>query len=336
MPILRLSVIMLFAAFVPQAVSAACFQIKQDNGKALFYFAEHDVDRGNPETECAVIWIHGINGGSNDAAQRLRQTCAASEDGKKIYCIAPAFNTSKTLKNPDMQKKTLLWDKENWRGGGRASNGNIGSFELIDGFCQKLADRTKYPRLRRIVIAGFSAGGQFVNRYVAVGSPPQIADVRYAFVAGGPSSYLYLDKRRFRDGKFQIPAVTLDGKFDNWRYGVERRYSCVRKPSLREIMENLTSRPTLYLCGEADTDTEMDSLDKSPSAMLQGKNRYERFLIFKKYTELFPAWRKMLRFVSIPDVGHSSRRVVFECPEFLALVFGREDTREKSNPQGGR
>ena len=94
-------------------------------------------------------------------------------------------------------------------------------------------------------------------------------------------------------------------------------------------MTNLTSRPTLYLCGEADTDTKGESLDTSPSAMLQGKNRYERFLIFKKYTELFPAWRKMLRFVSIPGAGHSSRRVVFECPAFLALVFGHEDALEK-------
>ena len=47
--------------------------------------------------------------------------------------------------------------------------------------------------------------------------------------------------------------------------------------------------------------------------------------IFRKYTELFPAWRKMLRFVSVPQAGHDRRRVVFDRPEFLALVLGSAD-----------
>ena len=316
-----------FAAFVPWMVYGACFEFEQDNGKALFYFAEHEVEKGDPEAECALIWIHGMNGGSSDAARVLRKKLAASAEGRKVYCIAPSFNTSAALKNPDMREQTLLWDKDNWRGGGRASNGEAGSFELVDRLCQKLVDRAKYPRLRRIVIAGFSAGGQFVGRYVAVGRPPQAEGVRYSFVAGGPSSYLYIDKRRMQDGKFAVPAAP-DPKFNDWRYGLDRRGGYAGQLSPEEIMANLTSRPVLYLCGEADTDTKGKSLDKSPAAMLEGKNRYERFQIFQKYTELFPEWRKMLRFVSVPGAGHDRRRVVFERPEFLALVLGAEDAPE--------
>ena len=58
--------------------------------------------------------------------------------------------------------------------------------------------------------------------------------------------------------------------------------------------------------------------------MLEGKNRYERFRIFQQYTELFPAWRKRLRFVAVPGAWHSSRRGVIDRPEFMELVLGRD------------
>ena len=68
--------------------------------------------------------------------------------------------------------------------------------------------------------------------------------------------------------------------------------------------KNLASRPTLYFCGTADTGSEL--LDTSPAAMLQGKNRYERFQIYQKHVALYPQWAKMTRYFSVPEIAHSS------------------------------
>ena len=305
---------------LPQTAFADCYQLMLDGRKSLFYFAEHEIDKGDPMTEYAVVWIHGLGGGNSDGAKELRKKLAALPVNGKIYCIAPSFNESKHLRNPAMPGKTLLWDKDNWRGGGRASNGcGISSFTLVDLLCGKLADREKYPRLRHILIAGFSAGGQFVNRYVAVGNPPQKEGVKYAFAVGGPSSCLYIDIRRFQDGCFSIPA-NPPKQFDHWRNGLEKRNHYARKLSQKQVFDNLASRFTLYMCGSNDTGEKQ--LDKSEGSMLQGKTRYDRFETYRKYIALFPQWQKMTRFVVVPNAGHDKKLVMFEHPEFMALVMG--------------
>ena len=88
-----------------------------------------------------------------------------------------------------------------------------------------------------------------------------------------------------------------------------------------QIMKNLASRHTLYLVGTADTGKK--NLSVSPDAMLQGKNRYERFTIFQQYVKLFPQWEKKTRFKTVPGVAHSTAKVMFDSEELLSLIFGR-------------
>ena len=308
------------------AAAAECFR-REYGGKALFYFAEHAVEDGDPDLEFAVIWIHGKGGGSQDPAAALRERLAATQERGRVYCIAPSFNTTGELKNPAMRKDSLLWDKENWRGGGRSSNGGgISSFDIVDGFCETLSRREKYPRLKHILIAGFSAGGQFVNRYVAVGRLPVAPGIRVSFAVGAPSSYLYIDNRRFEAGVFRVLTSSV-ANFSRWRNGLSEALPEYAKGLLQaQIMKNLASRYTLYCCGGFDTGEK--NLDTSPSTMLQGRNRRERFEIFRKYVELFPKWQAQTRFLMLSGFAHDKTKIMFESSEFLALVYG-----ERPDPQ---
>jgi len=307
------------------AACAECFSLDAGASKKIFYFSEHAVEAGDRKIEYAVVWIHGNRGGSQDPAVLLRRRLAALPDGRKVLCIAPAFNTTRALKNPAMKAAALLWDKENWRGGGASSNGEgISSFAVVDLLCRQLTDGKKYPRLRHILIAGFSAGGQFVDRYAAVGRPPEREGIRYAYAVGAPSSYLYIDERRFCRGRFQVPCKP--GKnFNRWRKGLEDPPEYAKDISRDQILKNLSSRYTLYLCGARDTGGK--DLDTSPAAMLQGENRYDRFTVFRQYTALFPAWRAQTCFVTVPGFGHDKDRVMFSSPEFLGLIFGKRPPR---------
>ena len=92
--------------------------------------------------------------------------------------------------------------------------------------------------------------------------------------------------------------------------------------SAEEIMANLASRPTLYFCGEGDVHSR--GLAAAPAAMTQGENRFRRFLNYRKYVALFPAWNRQCRFVSVPKYGHAWSKVC-AAPEVLRLIFGERE-----------
>ena len=278
------------------------FELNMNSVKKVYYFAEYDIMQGDPNLEYAVIYIHGTNGGARDAASLMRKKLQQYCPDKKVYCIAPSFFTQKTCPE-EKQKDALFWDY-GWRGGGTAINGDkISNFEVIDEIYKILSERKLYPKMKQITLIGFSAGGQCVNRYVAVGKMPVAADIKTVFVVGNPSVYLYIDKLRFQDGKFI--KVKSKSKFNEWFLGLEKRYPYCKNIKKAQILKNLSSRPTLYFCGTADTDKKY--LDVNAAAMLQGKNRYERFLIYQKHIALYPQWEKMTKFFAVPDIAHSSK-----------------------------
>ena len=280
--------------------AAEQFDLGVCRSKSAYYFAEHDITQGDSTLKYAVIYIHGSRGGAKDAAALLRNKLKQYDPKEKVYCIAPSFFTGETCPK-EKKNDALLW-QGGWRGGAQAINGSkISNFEVIDKIYEILSDKQLYPQLKRITLIGFSAGGQCVNRYVAVGKAP-VRNVETAFVVGNPSVYLYIDNLRFKKGKFR--KVKSKSKFNRWYLGLDDPYPYNRNTDKNQILKNLTSRPTLYFCGTADTGKEM--LDTSPAAMLQGKNRYERFLIYQKHVASYPEWAKMTTFISVPGIAHSS------------------------------
>ena len=173
--------------------------------------------------------------------------------------------------------------------------------------------------MKHILLCGFSAGGQVVNRYVAVGRFVRQAHLEYSFAVGAPSTYLYVDGRRpAADGSFRAPDPAVPG-YDSWHLGLGERNAYSAELSRAEILANLASRPTLYFCGEEDVQSR--GLSATPPAMTQGENRFRRFRNYRKYVALFPEWKKQCRFVSVPKYGHVWSKVC-AAPELLALFFG--------------
>lgn len=292
------------------------FDLKVCRGKKAYYFAEHDIMKGDPNLEYAVIYIHGAKGGARDVARGLRRHLKKYNRNKHVYCIAPSFFTKETCP-PEKADEALIW-RGGWRGGDSAVNGNkISNFEVIDRIYSVLSDPSLYPSMKRITLCGFSAGGQCVNRYVAVGKIPLKKHVECVFVVGNPSIYLYIDKKRFENGRFRNSKSRSN--FNQWFMGLDKRFRYCKGLSKREILENLSSRKTLYFCGTADTDRKM--LDVGKGAMTQGKNRYERFQIYQKYTALFPSWKQAIRFISVPGIAHSSA-VFYKDNILQKWVFG--------------
>ena len=64
---------------------------------------------------------------------------------------------------------------------------------MVDRVFAELGDRRRFPNLRKVVLTGFSAGGQFAGRYAAVGKGFVRDGVKVAYVAMAPSTELRFD-----------------------------------------------------------------------------------------------------------------------------------------------
>jgi len=92
-----------------------------------------------------------------------------------------------------------------------SSTTTISSYGAMDVLLETLCNKENYPNLQRIVVAGHSAGGQFVHRWGLSSDvwcfgdrhgQPEGADGLASLpsirvVAANPRSYAYLDKRRY-------------------------------------------------------------------------------------------------------------------------------------------
>ena len=242
---------------------------------------------------------------------------------------------------------------DSWRSGGTASNDDkLTSFDFIDEVLRKLARKEIFPNLKHIVVAGHSAGGQFVNRYEMANQVHEKLGVAVSYIVANPSSYAYPDNTRptaadwpvaaGAPGYVPAPAGPAAGRggngagrgaasaagamfrpfgdgrtcttFDQWPYGFEHRSGYTARLSDDQLKKQLASRPTTYLLGELDI-LPLGGFDGSCPAMAQGPTRLARGLAFTK-------------FVQEKLSGHPEAVIVPECPHNARCMF----TDEKALP----
>ena len=277
---------------------------------AIYYDAAHAVSSGDPDADLAVIVVHGWGGGIKPASRDTLQA-KLSTRGAKPFIVSPLFPSRMALEKAKIKDERATWcnwkdgvrsPADDWRGGGDAGGTAISSFDVIDQMVATLSDKAIYPAMKRIVLLGFSAGGQFVGRYVAVGKCPVREGLNMEFAGIAPSTELRLDEDV------------------EWHYGLKNRPRYSAALSRDAILANLSSRRVWRGCGTRDV-SQGGALDKSPAAMAQGLNRYDRFLKFQEYVKAFPDWAKQVSFHDIPDIAHSGK--VFDDPNLLDFICGR-------------
>lgn len=278
---------------------------------AVYYTAVSPLSEGF-DGETVAIVIQGWHGG----VKVHKGYIAMQSTLKDAYVVAPMFPRAESMKKNGVELDgRAIWNNswpldltipgtadDDWRGGGDAEGTELSSYEIIDLLLAKLSDKTLFPNLRKVALIGFSAGGQFVGRYVAVGKGEVAPHIEMRYVALAPSTFL-------------IPEPN-----DSWHYGLKGRPRYSRNLSEEQIMENLRSRRCLHGCGLLDT-LERD-LDMTPLAMKQGHNRYVRFENFKELVRKDPRWSEVTTFHTFEDIGHQAQKA-YEDPFFVEYVMGK-------------
>ena len=315
-------------------LSAKRFPIEIDGEHyALPYSSSFPIDLPHPGIERIIVAIHGRGSIAPEYLNRVKE---AGQDvdsvASKVLIIAPQFLDDGDHKGLPVSDTDLYWTSGVGCWGGLSTtelDHRISSFEVLDRMLSAVTDRALFPRLERIVIAGHSAGGQFVNRYAASSDfedrVARKAGITVRYIVCNPSSYVYFTAERAVQGtvdRFAVPAGTACGEFNKYGFGPEGLYGYHKTQGGALLQDRYRSRNVIYLVGELDANELDESLTRNCQARLQGRHRLERATIYFNYLQHLygPELLQDQVLVSIPDVGHSSRQV-FRSKQGVAYLF---------------
>jgi pimeloyl-ACP methyl ester carboxylesterase len=262
-----------------------------------------------------VVVVHGA---LRDSDRYLVQAqAAARRAGSDALVVAPQFLSDVDTGTPD---GVLRWEVEGWKGGYPALGpAALSSFAAMDSLLDQLTRSAGPGHRLRVVIFGNSAGGQFVNRYAAVGRGPRALarrGVHVRFVIANPSTYLYFDGGR--------PVTVQNGSSVNrWRYGFEDAPAYVRT-SPWESLERYLGRDVAIVLGTQDNDGAAPLLEVGPPALAQGANRFERGINYDRHVRRLARARGLTmnhQLVRLPGVGHAVEEVL-AAPQLQQIMFG--------------
>jgi pimeloyl-ACP methyl ester carboxylesterase len=323
---------------------ASCTQWVELRGgpaRSLIY-RTYPLDARNDQIRRALIMVHGTNRNADhyfSTATAAAFLAGAIED---TVVISPRIASNDRNCTDKLDTNEVSWSctGDSWRSGGTSpSHPDLTSFDFVDELLRKLAKRQAFPNLKAIVVAGHSAGGQFVARYQMANRVHETLGVPVTYVVANPSSYAWPASTRplptddaapdnakgawetekphtnFKYGPFDAGACQ---NYDRWPAGLQNRTTGYTvKTSDDQLEKQLVSRPTTYLLGQVDT-LPLGGFDSSCPAMAQGATRRARGEAFVKFINEQLGAKHAIQIV--PECGHNDR-CVYTTDAVLPLIF---------------
>jgi pimeloyl-ACP methyl ester carboxylesterase len=281
-----------------------------------------DWSKPQPSITRAVILLHGKGrdvDGYYKGLQRAASEAGAASDNSIL--IAPQFLNEHDIEEHHLGKEIVRWRTGAWEAGSPAVGPTpVSAYEVLDAMLEHLADKTLFPNLKDIVLAGHSGGGQAVQRYAVVGTAAaQIAaqGIHVRFVIANPSSYLYFTDYR------PSPHGSNCSNWDRWKYGISDAPKYVKLSPSRtwaKMEADYAAADVIYLMGDEDIDPNQKDLDISCAGEAEGPTRLARGESYYAYlkTRHPEAWGQRLWLVN--GVAHSGQKMV-ESPCGVKALF---------------
>jgi pimeloyl-ACP methyl ester carboxylesterase len=309
--------------------------------RSLIY-RTYSLDTPNPAIRRALIMVHGTN---RNADHYFTTAATAAFIGGALadtVVVSPRIASNDRNCKDKLEPNEVSWScgGDSWRSGGvAASNPNLTSFDFVDEILRKLAKKNVFPSMRAIVVAGHSAGGQFVARYEMANRVHDTLGVPVSYVVANPSSYAWPDATRPTPTDDAAPEAAKAGwntetvhtrfsygpfdaagcaNYDKWPFGLENRTSgYTAKMSDDQLKKQLVSRPTTYLLSQVDT-LPLGGFDSSCSAMAQGATRRARGEAYFKFVTEHLGAKHQAQIV--PECGHNDR-CVYTTDAVMPVIF---------------
>lgn len=316
------------------------------------YFRNYPIDVLNTGIERAIIVHHGASRNPFDYFSYVVNSAYAVGCEQNTIILAPHIMYEKDLGKYELDDDSLLaFYSSGWREGDNSLNTSdhpraitASNFEFYDEMITRLADRNIFPNLKSIVFTGHSAGGQVTNRYAAGTRVPDTvlreAGVQIRFVVANPSSYVYFSPERRVTGtldQFALPdSMELEKapEYNHYKHGLEELNDYMATVGPEQIRLQYQRREVFYLLG--DQDLLSNNLERSPGAMLQGRNRYERGQIYYNYIRhvFGPSIHYLHKKAIARGIGHNGN-AMFNSYQGRKLLFDFDPNPEPLEPING-
>ncbi|WFD29757.1 hypothetical protein MSPP1_000769 [Malassezia sp. CBS 17886] len=309
----------------------------------------YSVDENNVSDTKTLVWDTNGWGNIQDAIYPMFNKSGALDNEAYRYKNAGSSLPPKKKTKSKAKDKTKDKTKEKAKGKAKdkrkllgisaaaaAEEGpHVASLDVLDAYVNFFSDKDRFPNMKTIVIAGFSLGGQTVERYIAF-RPDRSKDDMINYWVSSPGSFLYLSPQRpFPPKKGKCP------KFDEFKYGLQGNKPAYWERTQKDnspdtIRDRFLSRKTTYLVGANDTIAG----DKGCEAMTQGKNHIERMDNWVKgelpYLPNNPDAGKIpptITYGQIDNTGHDAEAIITSSAGVQTLYLEDYDGRGK-NAQG--
>ncbi len=154
----------------PQATERACpnvFKVnKSSKTYSLRYASNHLITEQNNKIKTLVIYIHCARRNGLDYYEWGEKAVKATNNSNETLFISPQFTSEKDLQNHNHDASHLFWTNNNWRIGDesvsskkRIMEDTFSSFILVDSMIARVCNKQLFPKLKKVIIIGHSAGG---------------------------------------------------------------------------------------------------------------------------------------------------------------------------------
>ncbi|MEH3085669.1 MAG: hypothetical protein PGN26_03865 [Xylophilus ampelinus] len=272
-----------------------------------------------PEGAAPVRLLIGVHGHPRDAGRTFDALLQAARNAGRAadtLVVAPVFPVAdadaakcRAPGTPSPAPGDLRWTCASWIDGGlSAGERPVTSFAALDALMAEAARR--WPSVRSVTVAGFSAGAQMVQHAIGFARPPAGLPVRY--VVADPGSWLYFDPVPGAD------AAACPGA-NRWKYGTEGLPAALGRGAA-EARARYAAADIAYLAGALDDGDRPGAfyriLDKSCAAEAQGPARLQRATAYADYDRAVLAPAKPRSLAVVPGCAHD-----------VACVFPSEAAR---------
>jgi len=325
---------------------AACTEfIRVGSGSArIRVHRSHPLDTPNDSITRALIMVHGADRAILWEFRSVLAGAYLAGSLQNTLVIAPRFAANQPGGCADsLSTNELNWEcdlqRVDWRLGGNATNDSLTSaFAAMDAIVLSLTQGSKFPNLRRIVVAGHSAGGQFVTLYAMANQVHDRLKVELSYVVANSAGYAYLDDRRPAKQWLEASAridpsdttqitftqyigVSACPAYGKWPFGLASKPPYAARLSDAQLVRQAAQRPVTYLLSQLDVSIPgPGGYYGSCAAMAQGSTRLSRGLAFASY--MAQAHRAPHKSIVVDGCAHDSR-CVYTSDEALRVLFRR-------------
>ncbi|MBI3419637.1 MAG: hypothetical protein HY053_05855 [Proteobacteria bacterium] len=325
--------------------------------QVLPFFASGELEERHSDILSIIVMVPDSD---REAARAYAFARTAQDDASALhpewyannaFIFVPQFLTPEDIARraaqwPDGGASLLRWAGGGWIYGADSVADNAAdlnargmtAYAALDFALLAIAKRELFPELQRVVIVGAGGGGDFVQRYAALGVAPDILsgdNISVRFVSANAWSYMYLDKTRAvppeagtlpEPGVEPVFAAPKEGScasYNLFPYGFAGMPNYGRRQGENELRLRYVTRTVFYLSGAEATRPLPDASPQACALILQGRSLAERArLYFSSLQKLYgDDLARTQRFYSLPKVGEPAQ-AIWQHPCGLAALYG--------------